>query len=127
MTKCIRFMTNSCSATLFVQQDLPATPRLENLSKVNDNSAKKPLTKFDIIWTKKLSRFIGLVLNGGLTDFKLNFDEFIRKVYDQCQNTNNDIDTLCYNTINLKEITKIIPTITNTAINEETIANSCLL
>ena len=56
------------------------------------------------IWANKVMRFIGFVLDGGLTDYKINYNEFLKKILDQCQFTNNDISDLCYSTINLKEI-----------------------
>ncbi|MCQ2816946.1 MAG: hypothetical protein MJ252_06750 [archaeon] len=73
------------------------------MGQTKKDGTKKKLTRFDVIWSKKMSRFIGFVLNGGLTDYKMTYDEFLRNVLDACQNTNHTIDTLCYNTINLVE------------------------
>ena len=72
----------------------------QNLKK-NSNFSKD---KFAIIWTKKLSRFLAFVLNGGLTDYKINYEEFLRNILDVCQKSNNDISDLCYNTINFKDL-----------------------
>ncbi len=72
----------------------------QNLKK-NSNFSKD---KFAIIWTKKLSRFLAFVLNGGLTDYKINYEEFLRNILDVCQKSNNDINDLCYNTINFKDL-----------------------
>ena len=67
---------------------------IKNLSKQN----------FVNIWTKKLSRFLAFVLNGGLTDYKINYEDFLRNILDTCQNSNNDLSDLCYNTINFKDL-----------------------
>ena len=68
------------------------------------NSKKAKTENFIKIWANKVMRFIGFVLDGGLTDYKINYNEFLKKILDQCQFTNNDISDLCYSTINLKEI-----------------------
>ena len=73
-------------------------------SKTHSNNDEIPVTKFSLVWTKKLMRFIGFVLNGGLTDFKMNYSTFLKEVYDGCQITNNDIKDLCYNTIFLRDL-----------------------
>ena len=72
-------------------------------SRFNMDKTKK-LDKFVLVWTKKIMRFIGFVLNGGLTDFKISYDQFLKQILDLCQNTNHDIYELCYYSINLRDL-----------------------
>ena len=66
----------------------------------------KMKNKFLSIWTKKVMRFVGFVLNGGLTDYKMTYSQFLKDVLGICNNTNHDINELCYFTINLRDLSQ---------------------
>ena len=74
--------------------------------KLPSTKMAKMKNKFLSIWTKKVMRFVGFVLNGGLTDYKMTYSQFLKDVLGICNNTNHDINELCYFTINLRDLSQ---------------------
>ena len=47
-------------------------------------------------------RYIGFIFDGGLIEFKMDFGEFIRSVYEACQSS-NDVGDVCFQTIHFRD------------------------
>lgn len=70
---------------------------------------KKQQTNFRIrlTWKSKVMRFLAYCFNGGLTDYLLTYEKFILEIFNKCQNANNDIMELIFQTINMMDLNNI--------------------
>lgn len=64
---------------------------------------QEKLLKIKRNWRLKVMRFISYCFNGGVTDFLLSYEKFVTDIFLKSQGTNNDIQDVLFQSINLVE------------------------
>jgi hypothetical protein len=72
-------------------------------SEEEQRAEEEKILKIKRNWRLKVMRFISYTLNGGVTDFLLTYEKFITDIFNKNQSTNNDIQDVIFQTINLIE------------------------